>query len=144
MNSNSSSPPSDSSLPPSNSGLPSAPGSVFESYLKGGEFRLQSCTHCGRQIYYPRTLCPFCGSVDLNWRAVSGEGTVYSTTTVRQRPERGGDYNVSLIDLAEGARMLSRVENRDAAAVRIGMPVQAVIIEANGQPLVVFRPRSGS
>jgi hypothetical protein len=63
---------------------------------------------------------------------------VYSTTTVRQKPERGGDYNISVIELAEGARMLSRVEGIPAADVRIGMPVEAVIGEANGAALVLF------
>jgi len=59
---------------------------------------------------------------------------------VRQKPERGGDYNVAIIELAEGARMLSRVEGLPASQIRIGMPVTAVISDANGAPLVVFRP----
>ncbi len=120
--------------------LPLAPGAAFEGFLKGGELRLQCCTECGKQIFYPRTICPYCGFSALEWRQATGLGVVYSTTTVRQRPERGGDYNVSIIDLAEGARMLSRVEGVNPADVRIGMAVKAVIIEANGAPLVVFRP----
>jgi hypothetical protein len=119
--------------------LPSAPGAEYDKYLKSGELRLQCCTACGKQIFYPRTLCPYCGSVALEWRAASGRGTVYSTTTVRQKPERGGDYNISVIELAEGARMLSRVEGIPAADVKIGMPVEAVIGEANGAALVLFR-----
>jgi uncharacterized OB-fold protein len=65
---------------------------------------------------------------------------VYSTTVVRQKPERGGDYNIALVDLFEGARMLSRVEGIAPAEVRIGMAVEAVIREVNGQRLVLFRP----
>ncbi len=126
----------------SNSILPPAPGVAFETFLKQGEFRLQSCRGCGRQICYPRSLCPFCGSVDLEWRRVSGEGTVYSTTTVRQRPERGGNYNISIVDLQEGARMLSRIEGIESTAVRIGMPVRAAIIEEKGQPLVIFHAQA--
>ena len=90
--------------------LPEAPGVVFQRYLKGGELWLQQCDGCARQIFYPRTLCPYCGDNHLQWRRASGAGTVYSTTVVRQRPERGGDYNVAIIELAEGARLLSRVE----------------------------------
>ena len=119
--------------------VPSAPGIEYEKYLKSGEFRLQCCSACRKQIFYPRTLCPYCGSIALEWRAASGRGTVYSTTTVRQKPERGGDYNISVIELAEGARMLSRVEGIEVADVRIGMPVEAVIGEANVAPLVLFR-----
>ncbi len=117
-----------------------APGAAFEAYLKSGEFRLQCCRGCGRQIYFPRTLCPYCGSDRLDWQLASGRGTVYSTTIVRQKPDRGGDYNVAIIELAEGARILSRVEGVPATQVTIDMPVTAFIGAANGSPLLLFRP----
>jgi uncharacterized protein len=120
--------------------LPEAPGVVFQRYLKGGELWLQQCDGCARQIFYPRTLCPYCGDNRLQWRRASGAGRVYSTTVVRQRPERGGDYNVAIIELAEGARLLSRVEGIAADAVRIDMKVQAVIRSGTDAPLVVFEP----
>jgi uncharacterized OB-fold protein len=123
--------------------LPPSPGAVYESFLRNGEFRLQCCKACGRQIFFPRTICPHCGSNALEWRKPSGRGTVYSTTTIRQRPDRGGDYNLVLVDLAEGARMMSRVEGMPPAAVQIGMAVQAVIADGNGGPLVVFRAAEG-
>jgi uncharacterized OB-fold protein len=122
--------------------LPAPPGVEFEAYLRAGEFRLQHCTACDRQIFYPRTLCPHCGCGTLQWRAASGRGVVYSSTTVRQKPERGGDYNVAIIELAEGARMLSRIEGIAPAQIRIGMSVTAVISEADGAPLIVFQPAS--
>ena len=120
--------------------LPEAPGVVFQRYLKAGELWLQQCDGCARQIFYPRTLCPYCGDNHLQWRRASGAGTVYSTTVVRQRPERGGDYNVAIIELAEGARLLSRVEGIAADAVRIDMKVQAVIRTGSDTQLVVFEP----
>jgi len=60
-----------------------APGAAFEAYLKAGEFRLQCCRGCDRQIYFPRTLCPYCGADRLEWQLACGRGTVYSTTIVR-------------------------------------------------------------
>ena len=120
--------------------LPEAPGVVFQRYLKGGELWLQQCDGCARQIFYPRTLCPYCGGNRLQWRRASGAGTVYSTTVVRQRPERGGDYNVAIIELAEGARLLSRVEGIAAESVRIDMKVQVVIRAGTDAQLVVFEP----
>jgi uncharacterized OB-fold protein len=59
---------------------------------------------------------------------------------VRQRPERGGDYNVAIIELAEGARLLSRVEGIAAESVRIDMKVQVVIRAGTDAQLVVFEP----
>lgn len=116
-----------------------APGIVFESYLKAGEIRLQTCSACGRQIFFPRTICPHCGDSQLEWRKISGEATVYSTTIVRQKPERGGDYNVAIVEFSEGARMLSRIEGVPPTGVRIGMPVRAAIAESEGSPYIVFK-----
>ncbi len=71
---------------------------------------------------------------------MSGEGTVYSTTTVRQRPERGGDYNVSIIELAEGARLMSAVRSIAPGEVRIGLAVTSMILEEEGVLKVYFQP----
>lgn len=120
--------------------LPRAPEESFQEYLRAGELRLQFCTGCAKYVFYPRTLCPSCGAGALEWRRVSGAGTVYSTTTVRQRPERGGDYNVSIIELAEGVRMMSAVHDMAPSAVRIGLTVSARLVEEDGRVTLVFVP----
>jgi len=121
------------------SGADGAPGATYDTWLLAGEFRLQWCTSCAKQIFYPRTLCPHCGSVELEWRPSSGTGRVYSTTVVRQRPDRGGDYNVAIVELDEGTRMISQVIGVPPAEVRIGMPVSAEIATREDGPLVLFR-----
>ncbi|WP_116091874.1 Zn-ribbon domain-containing OB-fold protein [Sphingomonas crusticola] len=120
-------------------GAAEPPGATYLKWLTEGELRLQWCTSCDRQIFYPRTLCPHCGDISLEWRRASGAGRVYSTTTVRQRPDRGGDYNVAIVELTEGARMLSRVEGVPPADVHIGMAVDAAIIRENDVPLIIFK-----
>ena|SRR5690625_2290645 len=113
----------------------------YRTFLDNNEFRIQKCTHCDISIFYPRAICPQCGNVDgLQWYAPSGKGTVYSTTVVRCKPEHGGDYNVALIDLDEGPRMMSRVVGLPPEMVRIGMEVRAEIIEEDGEKCVVFAP----
>jgi uncharacterized protein len=126
------------------SALPRAPGDEFQDFLRAGELRLQYCTACARHIFYPRTLCPICGGGALEWRRVSGAGIVYSATTVRQRPERGGDYNVSIIELAEGVRLMSAVREVSPASVTIGLPVAATLIEEDGLVRVYFVPAAGA
>lgn len=116
------------------------PDAVFRAGLAEGRVRIQKCGACDRHIFFPRVLCPHCGGTTLNWVEVSGKGTVYTATTVRQKPERGGDYNISMIDLAEGVRMMSRVEGIDPADVRIGMPVSAYVGNIDGTPGVLFKP----
>ncbi len=57
-------------------------------------------------------------------------GTVYATTCTRRPADKGGDYNVALIDLAEGPRMMSRVEGIAPDKVQIGMKVKARVRRA--------------
>ncbi len=105
---------------------------------------LQQCDDCKKHVFYPRVLCPHCGSPKLAWQPASGQGTVYSTTVVRRKPEQGGDYNVALVDLHEGPRMMSRVDGLSPHEVVIGMAVRAKIIdEPKKGKLLVFMPAQG-
>jgi uncharacterized OB-fold protein len=119
-----------------------APETVFRKHLAEGELWLQTCVTCSKQIFYPRVVCPHCGGKP-EWNKASGQGTVYSTTIVRQRPDRGGDYNVCVVELREGARMMTRVEGIPPTDVKIGMVVKAAIIDSDGGKLVVFHPVTG-
>lgn len=113
----------------------------YQTFLDNDEFRIQQCGSCDTSIFFPRAICPHCGDAEnLQWYEPSGKGTVYSTTVVRRKPEHGGDYNVVLIDLAEGPRMMSRVVDLQPGDVTIGMDVQAKITEKDGAKLVVFAP----
>ena len=114
------------------------PEARYQAHLNEGRFLIQRCGDCRRHVFYPRAVCPHCGGAALAWVEPSGTGVVYSTTTVRRKPEAGGDYDVSLIDLDEGVRMMSRVEGVPPTEVRIGMPVRARIVDSKGVALVVF------
>ncbi len=118
----------------------SGPGPIqlYEDALSKGRFQIQQCIDCGKHVFYPRVACPYCGSTGLKWIEPSGRGLVYSTTVVRQKPEKGGDYNVALIDLDEGPRMMGRVMDVDPDKVKIGMVVSAHVGLIDGQPAVVF------
>lgn len=115
---------------------PSGPEKRYLDALAQGRFEIQRCDACAKHVFYPRVLCPHCGSTRLGWVAPSGRGTVYSTTVVRRKPADGGDYNVCLVDLDEGVRMMSRVVAIPPQDVRIGMAVQARIADG----LVEFTP----
>jgi len=110
------------------------PDLQFQHYLGQGEFRLQQCDSCEKFIFYPRVLCPYCGTAELAWNRVSGDGVVYSTTVVRRREEKGGPFNVAIIELAEGPRMMSRVEGLAADEVKIGSAVSARIAKQVESP----------
>jgi uncharacterized protein len=115
------------------------PEQAFFGFLAQGRFMIQRSRETGRCFFYPRVAEPLTGCTDLEWVEASGQGTVYSTTVVRQKPP-GPNYNVALIDLAEGPRLMSRVEGVAPETVKIGMRVKAKIIRENEQPLLVFEP----
>ena len=117
------------------------PDAVFAATLAEGVFEIQKCGGCGTHVFHPRVICPACGSADLGWFAPTGRGTVYARTVVRRKPERGGDYNVVLVDLEEGVRMMSRIDGIAHDQIVAGLKVTASIGEgAEGDPAVVFRP----
>ena len=112
--------------------------SQHQAALDQGNFLIQHCGACGKYVYFPRESCPHCGAAGLAWVAPSGHGTVYSVTTVRRKPDAGGDYNVSLIDLDEGVRLMSRVVNVSPDAVHIGQRVTVRVQMTLGKGLIVF------
>lgn len=108
--------------------------------LNQGRFLIQRCTACKHAVFYPRMICPHCGAGDLTWEDADGRGEVYATTVVRRKPEAGGDYNVALIDLLEGVRIMSRVDDIAPDLVSIGMAVKARVEQQDGNGIVVFVP----
>lgn len=123
------------------------PECQYFSILRQGRFAIQHSKTTDEYVHYPRVVAPRTGATDLEWHDASGKGTVYSTTVVRRPEKHGGNFNVALIQLQEGPRMLARVVGIDPAEVKIGMAVQACVelvqfgqFAGTDQPLVVFRP----
>ncbi|WP_329431799.1 OB-fold domain-containing protein [Streptomyces sp. NBC_01280] len=115
-----------------------APSQGYADGLAAGELRFQYCADCDEAVFYPCVLCRHCGSESLAWKVSSGLGAVYATTVLHKR---GSDpYNVALIDLDEGFRMMSRVEGVAAEDVAIGSRVGVTVITEDDAPLAVFRP----
>lgn len=109
-------------------------------YLAEGRFMIQRARATGEYVFYPRIAVPGTGDTDLEWTEACGRGRVYATTVVRRRPEQGGPYNVALIDLEEGPRLMSRVEDIEPDEVAIDMAVRSRIDTQDGEPLLVFVP----
>jgi uncharacterized OB-fold protein len=115
-----------------------SPLSIFTDHMRRGELAYQFSPAAGRAVFFPRLVCPYSGSTELEWRISKGLGTVYSFTTVRAE---NGDYNVALIDLDEGFRMMSTIVGA-TDAVRIGTRVAVAfeMLAGGEEPVAVFRP----
>lgn len=111
---------------------------------KAHELLLRKCRDCGRYHFYPREFCPSCFSFDVEWVRASGRGTVYSVT-VCHRPAQGFGkdvpYNIVLVELEEGVRMMSTVVECANDDVLIGMAVEVVYDDVTPEvTLPKFRP----
>lgn len=115
-----------------------APYARYVQYLREGKLAYQYSKHAAKAVFYPRVRCPYTGKEGLEWRVSNGLGTVYSTSVVY--PRKGDPYNVVLIDLDEGFRMMSKVVTADVHAVRIGQRVnfQAITEADLEDPIPVF------
>ncbi|MDF7774816.1 OB-fold domain-containing protein [Sphingomonas sp. AOB5] len=112
----------------------------FQDRIDEGRFMIQRSRSSGAHVFYPRALAPGTGADDLEWVDASGDGVVHSTTAVLPGRNGGDYYNISLVDLAEGPRMMTRVIGIDPQAVYIGMAVRATIGEIAGKKVVLFTP----
>lgn len=122
--------------------VPDAVSQPFWEGIAEGVLRLQRCADCGRYVFYPRAVCPHCGSSALEWEEATGAGSVHSFTVVHRAPAEYRDevpYVVALVDLDEGVRMMTRLVDVEPAGVMVGLPVEVAI---QGDPrLPYFRPR---
>lgn len=109
------------------------PEAQYRAFLDEGRFMIQRSASTGQHVFYPRVAAPGTGAMDLEWVEASGLGTIYSITVNRAR---GGDYNVALVQLDEGPRLLTRIEGVETAPV--GTRVKARIAEVEGEKVVVF------
>ncbi|MEZ5842371.1 MAG: OB-fold domain-containing protein [Hyphomicrobiaceae bacterium] len=114
---------------------PKGPGPEveFKAYLKEGRFMIQKSSSTGEHVFYPRVAAPGSGKTDLEWVEASGEGTIYSITVGRSKT---GGQNVAIVELAEGPRMMTRIEGVETAP--IGAKVKARIADIDGAPAIVF------
>lgn len=121
---------------PANAGSPLA---RYLAHLQRGELAYQ-LDAADRPLFHPRVTAPLGTRGTLRWAVSTGLGTVYATTVITPKGEAA--YNVALIDMDEGFRLMSRVESVPAHEVRIGQRVKLRVRPAQGEddPMPVFDP----
>jgi uncharacterized OB-fold protein len=94
-----------------------------------GELRVQKCTDCGH-IRHLSPACPQCLKSGYKWVAASGKGTVYSWIVVHQRYNRAFEedlpYNVTIVELEEGPRIITSLVDVENENIKAGTPVEVV------------------
>jgi uncharacterized protein len=88
---------------------------------------LQYCKDTNRFQHYPRPVSIFTGSRNLEWREVSGKGTIYAYTVIRV-PGPGIESRIPLpvatVELDEGVRILGNILGRVPEEISIGQKVE--------------------
>lgn len=115
------------------------PEAEWRAHLAEWRFMIQRSRSTGGYVFHPRIAEPGTGADDLEWVAASGDATVHAVTIVRKK-DPADSYNVALVELAEGPRMMTRIDGIASEAIAIGMPVRARIIREKDAALLVFVP----
>ena len=122
------------------SGLPApAATEVSRPYweaLAAGTLTFQHCLACGHRWLPAREACPHCLGTGASWEASVGRGKVVSWvvyhTAYHDALKERVPYNVALVELDEGPRLLTNVVDSDAGrALSVGATV-ALQVEAEG------------
>ncbi len=100
----------------------------FWEGIKKHELLLQRCKSCGKFLHPPRPMCPKCRSLEIELVPASGKGHVYSWVTYQKSPHPAFKvpYSVVLVELEEGARLVSNMVDCAPEEIYIGMPVEVV------------------
>ena len=87
------------------------------------------CLACGAKQFPPRPVCPDCNSREVQPFAFSGQGEIYSYSTLFQAPlgyEGFIPYTVALVKLKEGPLMSAQLTDIDSDEAQVGMKVEMV------------------
>lgn len=123
---------------------PTAISAPFWDGLKAHEVRLQQCDK-GHWLFFPRTHCPTCGSRQLTWKTVSGEGQLYTYTVARVAtlPEFSDEMPqlLAVVELDEGVHINTTMVGVKPEDLRVGQRVRPVFDERPGiATLLRFTP----
>lgn len=96
---------------------------------KTKQLHVQKCKNCGTYSHPPRPVCHHCRKFELEWVQMTGKGTVYSYVIYHRSVHPGFEvpYEVVLVELEEGVRIVSNMVDCEPEDIYIGMPVEVVV-----------------
>ena len=117
----------------------------FYQAAREHKLMIQRCSDCKKNIFYPKMICPFCLSTNLEWFESRGKGKLYSFTVVDLgAPEAFQEalpYVIGVIDLEEGVRMLSWLVDCKHDDVKCDMDVEVTFKDLDEDTaLPMFKP----
>ena len=97
----------------------------FWQAAEEGRLLGKRCTDCGRHHWYPRCICPFCGSANTAWVPLSGRGSIHAFSTLRRASP---PYTVAYVELAS---LKARIDTLLAGNVKLDGYSRAHLLESS-------------
>lgn len=111
--------------------------------MQHGRLVFARCRRCDNAWLPPRAECPSCLEADWVWEEASGRGKLISWVVyhVAYHPafEDRLPYNVAIVELDEGPRLITNLTDIDITAPAAEAPVELAIEEDGGLALARFR-----
>jgi hypothetical protein len=107
--------------------LPVSRTSKFWQGLREGKIYATKCQKCGKLHFPPVADCGDCGSSNLNWTELDGEGEIETFTQIVVKPasfSKEQNYIVAIAKLREGVRALAWLTGVEREDVEVGMKVR--------------------
>ena len=111
--------------------------------LREGRLTFQRCRHCGHAWLPPRAECPECLEAAWDWSTAAGKGRVISWVVYHHAYHEAFrdrvPYNVALVELDEGPRLITNIVNPDhGGGIKAERKVQLHIEDEHGVALAKF------
>lgn len=112
----------------------------FWDGLKDKKLFAPKCKKCGIKFFPPLSHCPKCLSKEIEWFELSGEGTLYSWTSIEYSVEQS--YILGIIELKEEiGRSIARIMAKEKD-LKIGMKMKAKYLNIDNSCFLSWSPVS--
>ncbi len=108
----------------------------FWDHCAHGELRTQKCNACGYSAFPPFEACEACGSDDLSWQKLSGNGKLASWCSIERDYYKGAiplPWDTILVELDEGPWFISNPHGFSNADAELDMPLRVVFIDCEDE-----------
>lgn len=126
---------------------PTAASEPFWNATRNKQLLLQWCVDCELPVHFPRVACPRCLGSLFDYRVASGNATVHAVVVEHRPPSPFDDdqpYAVALVDLDEGARMVTNIVGMPPMEVTPGLAVRVTWEPlSDGRHLPLFERADG-
>ncbi|MBD3397562.1 hypothetical protein GF412_05665 [Candidatus Micrarchaeota archaeon] len=122
----------------------------FYKSLAKGKIYGTKCKKCKEFTFPPKAGCKKCGAHKMEWKTISGDGTLHFFSSGNLPPMKFAKYHpyaYGAVELKEGPVFFTQIEGVDVSNVeaieeqnmQMPMPVKAKVKKMAGMNIVVFK-----